>query len=190
MSIVKVKCWREDNNIPLPIYAHNEDACCDLYAKNIEVDTKLDRIIVHTGLHVEIPQDYEIELRPRSNLAKTEWYIVNSPGTIDEGYRGEIMVVFKHRDNIYLYNAIKHILASIQLIPIKENISRDNVNRFIRYAYKDVNSINMEFPYKEKERIAQILIRKRDIIQWEEVDNLSDLSPSERGNKGYGSTGQ
>ena len=189
MSIIKIKCWREDKTIPLPVYAHNDDACCDLYAKFIELDTDLDRIIVHTGLHVEIPKDYEIELRPRSGLAKTEWYIVNTPGTVDCGYRGEIKVVFKCRTNVYLFSAIKNVIDAIHLIPIKENINRTNVNRFLEYASKKINLVDMTFPYKEKERIAQILIRKRDVISWEEVDKLSYLSPSERGMKGYGSTG-
>lgn len=80
---IPVKCWRENKDIPLPTYAHDGDACCDLYAQSIEYDAEKDRYIVHTGLHIALDKDYECELRPRSSLSKTEYYIVNSPGTID-----------------------------------------------------------------------------------------------------------
>lgn len=80
---IPVKCWRENKDIPLPTYAHDGDACCDLYAQSIEYDDEKDRYIVHTGLHIALDKDYECELRPRSSLSKTEYYIVNSPGTID-----------------------------------------------------------------------------------------------------------
>lgn len=189
MSTIKVKCWREDKNVPLPKYMHNDDACCDLYANEIEFDFNSDKVIVHTGLHVEIPENYEIEIRPRSSLTKTEWYIPNSPGTIDVGYRGEITVIFKLRDNLYIHNCLHHLHSAIRLIPIENKINRENVKTFLDYAEDDLNKSKSKFPYSKNDRIAQMLIRKRDIIQWEEVNSLDDLTPSERGDKGYGSTG-
>ena len=173
-KIIPVKCWRENKNIPLPTYAHNGDACCDLYAQNIEYDDEKDRYIVHTGLHIALDKDYECELRPRSSLAKTEYYIVNSPGTIDEPYRGEIMVVFKSRTNVEIINALYNLLD-------------EHINISDNYYLLHVQS---DFPYKVGDRIAQILVRKRIKIEWQEVDKLEDLGETDRGQDGYGSTGE
>lgn len=169
---IPVKCWRENKDIPLPTYAHNGDACCDLYAQSIEYDDKKDRYIVHTGLHIALDKDYECELRPRSSLAKTEYYIVNTPGTIDEPYRGEILVVFKNRTNIEIVNALYNLLD--EHITISDNY------------YKLHQQV--DFPYKVGDRIAQILVRKRTKIEWQEVDKLEDLGETDRGQSGYGST--
>ena len=171
---IPVKCWRENKNIPLPTYAHNSDACCDLYAQAIEYDYEKDRHIVHTGLHIALDEDYECELRPRSSLAKTEYYIVNSPGTIDESYRGEILVVFKSRTNIEIVNALYNLLN--EHINISDN-------------YYELHQ-QIDFPYKVGDRIAQILVRKRTKIEWQEVDKLEDLGETDRGQGGYGSTGK
>lgn len=89
----KVKVWREDDSVKLPEYMNPGDACCDLYAHRIELNNN--RIICHTGLHFELPEGYEMEVRPRSSLTKTNLYIPNSPGTVDEGYRGEVLVTFR-----------------------------------------------------------------------------------------------
>lgn len=171
---IPVKCWRENKDIPLPTYAHDGDACCDLYAQSIEYDDEKDRYIVHTGLHISLDEDYECELRPRSSLSKTEYYIVNSPGTIDEPYRGEIMVVFKNRTNIEIVNALYNLLD--EHITISDNY------------YKLHQQV--DFPYKVGDRIAQILVRKRTKIEWQEVDKLEDLGETDRGQGGYGSTGK
>lgn len=188
---IPVKCWRENKNIPLPTYAHNGDACCDLYAQAIEYDTEKDRYIVHTGLHIALDEDYECELRPRSSLAKTEYYIVNSPGTIDEPYRGEIMVVFKARTNIILFNIIDNI---------RLGFNRLNEESKLKDIYCDIENVidedrtdiidKSKFPYKIGDRIAQILVRKRTKIEWQEVDKLENLGETDRGQGGYGSTGE
>lgn len=187
---IPVKCWRENKNMPLPTYAHNGDACCDLYAQSIEYDVEKDRYIIHTGLHIALDEDYECELRPRSSLAKTEYYIANTPGTIDEPYRGEIMVVFKCRDSIKFLNVIDNI--RINLDKINNNKSNDSyihvLNAIDRDRYK-LNDMN-KFPYKVGDRIAQILVRKRTKIEWQEVDKLEDLGETDRGQGGYGSTGE
>lgn len=95
---VSVKVWREDKSIPLPVYGKEGDACCDIYAKSIEHDEEKDRFIIHTGLHFALPEEYEMELRPRSSNTKYDVYIPNAPGTLDAGYRGELLVIFKRRD--------------------------------------------------------------------------------------------
>lgn len=171
---IPVKCWRENKDIPLPTYAHNGDACCDLYAQSIEYDDKKDRYIVHTGLYIALDKDYECELRPRSSLSKTEYYIVNSPGTIDEPYRGEILVVFKNRTNIEIVNALYNLLDEHIIIS-------DNYYKLHQ---------QVDFPYKVGDRIAQILVRKRTKIEWQEVDKLEDLGETDRGTTGFGDSGR
>lgn len=169
---IPVKCWRENKDIPLPTYAHDGDACCDLYAQSIEYDAKKDRYIVHTGLHIALDKDYECEVKPRSSLTKTEYYIANTPGCIDEPYRGEILVVFKSRTNIEIINALYNLLD-------------EHINISDNYYLLHIQS---DFPYKIGDRIAQILVRKRTKIEWQEVDKLEDLGETDRGQGGYGST--
>ena len=188
---IPVKCWRENKNIPLPTYAHNGDACCDLYAQSIEYDAVRDRHVVHTGLHIALDEDYECELRPRSSLAKTEYYIVNTPGTIDEPYRGEILVVFKSRTNVCLLNIIDNIRIGFDKINGEDAIF-DYYNNVVNAITNDGNILSTQnsFPYKIGDRIAQILIRKRTKIEWQEVDKLEDLGQTDRGENGYGSSGR
>lgn len=91
---VGVKVYREDETVKLPTYSKQGDACMDVYVHSIE--EKNDRVVYHTGLHFKLPEDYEMEIRPRSSNTKTMAIMQNSPGTLDEGYTGEIIIV--HRD--------------------------------------------------------------------------------------------
>lgn len=84
------------SNHPLPAYETAHAAGMDLRAFTNEVITikPLQRLLVPTGLHIELPIGYEAQIRPRSGLAfKHGIGIVNSPGTIDADYRGEIKVL-------------------------------------------------------------------------------------------------
>ena len=81
---------------PLPQYATTQSAGVDLRANNDEdiVLAPLQRAIVPTGLYMEIPAGYEAQVRPRSGLAaKKGVTVLNSPGTIDADYRGEVGVI-------------------------------------------------------------------------------------------------
>lgn len=81
---------------PLPAYATEQSAGMDLRA-NIDAPLTLrplERKLVGTGLYIALPQGYEAQIRPRSGLAlKHGLTVLNSPGTIDADYRGEIMVL-------------------------------------------------------------------------------------------------
>lgn len=81
---------------PLPSYSTVNSAGMDLRA-NIEEDIvmkPLQRVLVSTGLFIELPADCEAQIRPRSGLAiKNGITVLNSPGTIDADYRGEIKVI-------------------------------------------------------------------------------------------------
>ena len=89
-----VKFRRIDPSAELPTYAHPGDAGMDI--RSIE-DLVIDpgaRKLVRTGLVMMLPSGYEAQVRPRSGLAlKNGVTVLNTPGTIDEGYRGEVGVV-------------------------------------------------------------------------------------------------
>jgi len=87
---------------PLPTYATALSAGMDLRA-NIEEDITLlplQRQLVPTGLHIALPEGYEAQVRPRSGLAlKHGITVLNTPGTVDADYRGEIMVLLVNFSN-------------------------------------------------------------------------------------------
>lgn len=187
---VNVKVWREDKSVPLPTYGKEGDACCDIYAKSIEYDTERDRFIIHTGLHFALPDEYEMEIRPRSSNTKTDVYLPNSVGTLDSGYRGELLIIFKNR-------------TSRQLIRIIGNFGNafNNIVTRVKYenAYSSITNARLQFnklhevegcPYKEGDRICQLLVRRREKITWDEVETLEELGTTKRGTEGFGSTGK
>lgn len=185
---VSVKVWREDKRIPLPKYGKEGDACCDIYCKSVEYDSDKDRYIVHTGLHFALPDEYEMELRPRSSNTKTEFYVPNAPGTLDWGYRGELLIIFKGRTNKYLVSAFKELKDTVRFMLSIKNHSLDKCSQ-------NFDKVSCEFPYRpmtddfEGDRICQLLVRRREKIQWEEVETLEELGTTERGEGGFGSTG-
>jgi len=84
------------SRFPLPQYATIHSAGLDLRAdlENSLVLKPLERSLVPTGLYIELPEGFEAQLRPRSGLAATHGFsLVNTPGTIDPDYRGEIKVI-------------------------------------------------------------------------------------------------
>ncbi len=119
----------------------------DLYA-NLEeaiVLQPLDRYMVPTGIKIALPSGLEAQVRPRSGLAaKKGISVVNSPGTVDSDYRGEIKVIL-------------------------------------------VNLSNHAVTIEPGERIAQMVIAAYVQLKWEEVEELSE---TERGAGGFGSTGK
>ena len=145
----KVKVWREDETVKLPTYAKPGDACMDVYVHSIEYKDD-GRVVYHTGLHFKLPEDYEMEIRPRSSNTKTLAIMQNAPGTLDEGYRGELMIIHRQID--------------------------DPSNSCSEYDVGD--------------RVAQILVRRRERIIWNEVKTQEELGNTERSDGGFGSTGK
>lgn len=87
---------------PLPQYATKSSAGVDLKANIDEpiIMKPLERKLVPTGLFIELPESYEAQVRPRSGLAiKNGITVLNTPGTIDADYRGEIMVIMVNLSN-------------------------------------------------------------------------------------------
>lgn len=132
---------------PTPEYKTEGSAGMDLYANTTFETTiaPLQRCLVPTGIFISLPKGYEAQVRPRSGLAaKNGITVLNTPGTIDSDYRGEIKVILV-------------------------NLSKD------------------DFVLKPGERIAQMVIAKHEVVEWEEVEVLDE---TERGEGGFGSTGK
>jgi dUTP pyrophosphatase len=94
-----IRCTQLHSDLPIPNYAHIGDAGADLVsAESITLEPGM-RAAVSTGLSVEIPLGYVGLVHPRSGLAiKNGISMVNTPGTIDSGYRGEIKVLLINHD--------------------------------------------------------------------------------------------
>ena len=96
MRGVTVRIERVNKKVPLPRYMTGDASGMDLCAAiQKKMDLKpFERMLIPTGIKVEIPRGYELQVRPRSGLAwKHGVGILNSPGTIDSDYRGEIKVI-------------------------------------------------------------------------------------------------
>lgn len=89
---LRVKKLRDDAKVPH--YAHPGDAGADLFACDGVTLQPGESTVVKTGIAIELPPDTEGQVRPRSGLAaKHQVSVLNTPGTIDEGYRGEVGVI-------------------------------------------------------------------------------------------------
>ena len=131
----------------LPSYATVDSAGVDLKAfldKPLELKP-LERKIIGTGIKLALPEGFEAQVRPRSGLAaKHGISILNSPGTIDSDYRGEIGVIL-------------------------------------------VNLSNKKFTVNSGDRIAQLVLKKYEKINWKII---KELPKTNRGFGGFGSTGE
>jgi dUTP pyrophosphatase len=100
-SSLEVALHRLDPGLPLPSYAHPGDAGADLMTA---VDVRLEpgeRALVPTGVAIALPEGYVALVHPRSGLAARHGLsIVNTPGTVDAGYRGEIKVLLVNLDRV------------------------------------------------------------------------------------------
>jgi dUTP pyrophosphatase len=143
---MKIKVINRSTN-ELPKYETPLSAGMDVRANLAEpvILKPLERAIIPTGLYVELPAGYELQVRPRSGLAiKHGITVLNSPGTVDADYRGEL----------------KAILVNLSSEP---------------------------FEIRHGERIAQYVIARHETAEWEQVAELSD---TQRGVGGFGSTGR
>ncbi len=142
---MKVKVINHSQN-ELPKYETLLSAGMDVRANLSEAIhlNPLERKLIPTGLFLEIPEGFECQVRPRSGLAlKRGITVLNSPGTIDADYRGEVGVIL-------------------------------------------INLSNETFVIEHGERIAQLVFSRVKQIEFKQVENLSE---TERGTGGFGSTG-
>ena len=119
--MAKVLIKRLSSKVELPKYKTQGSSGLDLMAfieKSIKLNPN-ESVLVPTGISVAIAEDLEIQIRPRSGLAaKSNISVLNTPGTIDSDYRGEIKVIlFNHGKNEFIINN-KDRIAQMVLAPI------------------------------------------------------------------------
>lgn len=164
---VKIKKLHRDAVIPKK--AHTDDAGLDLVAVTIEWDEN-GCAVYGTGLAFEIPKGYVGLVFPRSSNAKKDLILSNSVGVIDSGYRGE--VTLKFFPTCQMVNPLKVWWAMLR--------EKGVVNFGKKYAIH-----NKE--YNIGDRVGQLIIMPYPEIEFKETDELSE---TERGTGGYGSSGR
>ncbi|MEZ0535929.1 dUTP diphosphatase [Caldicellulosiruptoraceae bacterium PP1] len=144
--ILKIKKTEDAKDLPLPVYVSSGSAGFDIYAKvnNKEILYPGQIKLIKTGLIFELPDGYEAQVRSRSGLSlKYGIAVLNSPGTIDSDYRGEVGVIL-------------------------------------------INLGEKPFEINRGDRIAQVIISKYVKV---EIIEEKELSETERGENGFGSSG-
>ena len=129
---MKLKIVNTSDN-PLPEYETTGSAGVDLRAQLQEpvMLKPLQRALIPTGLYIELPDGYEAQVRPRSGLAlKKGVTVLNSPGTIDSDYRGEIKVIMINLSN------------ETTIINTGERIAQLVVAKYEKVQFKEVDELN------------------------------------------------
>ncbi|MBQ4875397.1 MAG: dUTP diphosphatase [Rickettsiaceae bacterium H1] len=131
MTEIKTKILRHGKNLPLPCYETRHSAGVDLRAA-IEKDLVVrpfERILVPTGIAIALPEDTEAQLRPRSGLAVNFGItLLNSPGTVDADYRGEIKVclvnlgqqIFRMKRGDRIVQMVIAKVSQVKFVDVKE----------------------------------------------------------------------
>ena len=100
MNKMLLKVERIHKDAILPCCAHEGDAGLDLYSVDEVTINHGESALIKTGIKIELPKQTEAQVRPRSGLAlKFGITVLNTPGTIDEGYRGEVGVILINHSN-------------------------------------------------------------------------------------------
>lgn len=129
---MKVKLLDEDAR--LPFQAHPGDAGFDLFSIEDKVIPSGEAALIRTGIQIELPKNTEAQVRPRSGLAlKHSVTVLNSPGTIDEGYRGEIKVIlinhgkenFKVEKHMRIAQMVVAPVANVHLTKVEQLTDSD-----------------------------------------------------------------
>lgn len=128
---LELKVKKLESNAKLPEYAHIDDAGMDICSIEEKTIKPKDSILIRTGISIELPKNTEAQIRPRSGLAlKHQITLLNSPGTIDAGYRGEIGVIMINHSNID-FLVTRHMKIAQMVIKPVLNVSIievDNLN--------------------------------------------------------------
>lgn len=167
MLQVKIKKFNE--KAVIPAYAKPGDAGLDLVATDFVMDGA-GNVIYRTGIAIEIPQGYVGLLFPRSSNAVKDLLLSNSVGVIDSGYRGEIMLKFKTNFRI---------INNFDIIQEQHNNGETTEKLDIKNIFNKIYSVG--------DKVGQLIILPYPQIEFEEVE---ELSKTERGEGGYGSTGK
>ena len=115
----RLKLLKLSDRAIVPRYEHENDSGLDLVSlEDTEIPSRENRLI-HTGIAIELPPNTEAQIRPRSGLAlKHNITVLNTPGTIDEGYRGEIgVILINHgKESFQVTRGMK--IAQMVIVPI------------------------------------------------------------------------
>jgi dUTP pyrophosphatase len=110
---------RIDPAAVMPSYAHPGDAGMDICSREALVIPPGGRALVHTGLVFQLPPDAEAQVRPRSGLAlKQGVTVLNAPGTIDAGYRGEVGVILANFGSEPFHVTVGMKVAQVVVAPV------------------------------------------------------------------------
>ena len=131
MSEIQVQIQRLDPDVELPQYARPGDAGLDLRASEDVELAPGKRAMVPTGLAIALPEGYAGFVQPRSGLAAREGLsIVNTPGLIDSGYRGELKIIAINTDNehtIHIKRGDRIAQLVIQEVPVVHLVEVDEL---------------------------------------------------------------
>ena len=120
-NLIEMKVRVAHDSIELPAYETKASAGMDLRAYLPEGSITLEpkqRVLIGTGLYFEIPEGFEVQIRPRSGLAyKYGVTVLNSPGTIDADYRGEVKILLINQGN-EVFN-VEHQMRIAQMVVAK-----------------------------------------------------------------------
>ncbi|MBW7634733.1 deoxyuridine 5'-triphosphate nucleotidohydrolase [Bacillus licheniformis] len=166
---MNVNIKRLSPDAKIPQYAHASDACFDLVAAEDVIIEPEETALVKTGLAFEVPEGYEMQIRPRSGITlKTKLRV--QLGTVDAGYRGEVGVIV---DNIS---------------PLNMEVPFDYGPIMVTGEIYRMNGELPQFSYiiRKGDRIAQAVIKPVEQAAFTEVAELGD---SDRGAGGFGSSG-
>lgn len=134
-GVKKVKVTKLNEDAKLPEYAHKGDAGLDLFSTiDVEIPSGETRLI-STGIAISLPFRTEAQIRPRSGLAlKNSITVLNTPGTIDSGYRGEIgVILINHGKEVFKVTKgmkiAQMVIAQYNITVLEEVIELDNTKR-------------------------------------------------------------
>lgn len=198
MKEIKVKIKKLHPDAVIPSYAHNGDVGMDMTAISVEYDVEKDMYIYHTGLAFESDFNIGQFLFLRSSNSKTEAYLCNHVGIADSAiYRGEIQFRMKNRESIESIanrEAMKQFIFSLNMTSRMDprgdlknhmQIASDLYTQVVDDVKQRAKALEYA-PYKVGDRIGQMVFLNYPTVTLEEVD---DLSETERGENGFGSSG-
>jgi dUTP pyrophosphatase len=184
-SKLDIKIKKLDDRAIIPSYAHDGDVGMDITAISLEYDKELDMYVYHTGLSIETDKHYGVFLFARSSNRKTDAYLCNLVGIADTAiYRGEIIFCFKNRDS--LLTIATRVKMDVFMRLMKTQSIVDAIKK-AEDAFNEVMDNPMKFaPYQVGDRIGQMVVLPYPDVNIREVN---ELSQTERGSNGFGSTG-
>lgn len=171
-----------------PHRAHSGDIGFDVVATEVEYDLWEDTYIYHTGIYCETEEGDGCFLMPRSCNAKTEAYLCNGVGLVETFmYRGEFCLKFKNRTSLHSRISDTAVRVWLNMPWYKKLFSSYNkVWWELKESYED-NALSYA-PYEKGNKVAQIVWMKFPVNV--NIEIVDELTPTERGMGGFGSTGE